>query len=257
MLHPLDTRRSRPHPDLIAACLAGCADAVYNGRMCANYTPSTRRQLEQHFGVAAPDADYKAESFPGYMAPFIRTPGPDAAMGDRACALGMFGIVPAWAQTRLARQTYNARSETASSKPSFRSAFKRGQFCIIPVASFYEPSYESGRPVRYEIAAADGSPLGIAGLWEYKPDGGSGLPLLSFSMLTVNADGHPLMQRFHKPDDAKRMVVILPPERYDEWLHCPPGQSADLLTRYPAELLSARPAPRGSAARTQAALPGL
>lgn len=210
--------------------------------MCANYTPSTRRQLEQHFGVAAPDSEYKAESFPGYMAPFIRTPGADSVPGDRACALGMFGLVPAWAETRLARQTYNARSETAAGKPSFRNAYKRGQFCLIPASAIYEPSYESGRPVRFEIAAADGAPLGIAGLWEYKPDGGSGLPLLSFSMLTLNADGHPLMQRFHKPDDEKRMLVILRPDQYDKWLHCPVEEAEQFFERYPAERLVAHPA---------------
>jgi len=226
-------------------------------RMCANYIPSTRRQLEQHFAVAPPDSDFKAEAFPGYMAPFIRPPGPDSVPGDRACALGMFGIVPAWAETRLARQTYNARSETAASKPSFRAAYKRGQFCIIPVSTFYEPSYETGRPERHEIGATDGSPLGIAGLWEYKPAADSGLPLLSFSMLTVSADGHPLMQRFHKPDDEKRMVAILAPDHYDDWLHCTPEQAPSFLTRYPAELLVSRPAPRASRAKAQQGLPGL
>jgi putative SOS response-associated peptidase YedK len=39
--------------------------------------------------------------------------------------------------------------------------------------------------------------------------------------LTINADGHPVMQRFHKPNDEKRMLVILRPEQYDEWLACP------------------------------------
>ena len=29
------------------------------------------------------------------------------------------------------------------------------------------------------------------------------------------------MSRFHKPGDEKRMVVILDPEEYDEWLSCP------------------------------------
>jgi hypothetical protein len=36
-----------------------------------------------------------------------------------------------------------------------------------------------------------------------------------------NADDHPLMKRMHKPDDEKRMVVILAPDQYDDWLHCP------------------------------------
>lgn len=32
------------------------------------------------------------------------------------------------------------------------------------------------------------------------------------SMVTVNADTHPLMSRMHKPGDEKRSVVILRPD---------------------------------------------
>jgi putative SOS response-associated peptidase YedK len=155
--------------------------------MCSNYTPSRREQLQQHFGVAPPDADFREESYPGYMAPMIRRLRVDASYGDRACALAMFGMVPHWADLKLARQTYNARTETVASKPSFRNAYKRGQFCILPVNSFYEPNYETGKPIRWELADADGDALGIAGIWEQKHDGPNGLPLSSFSMLTVNA----------------------------------------------------------------------
>lgn len=212
--------------------------------MCANYTPSRRERLEQYFHVPAPDADYRAESYPGYLAPLIRLPRADAAKGDRACALGMFGMVPHWAETKLARQTYNARTETIADKPSFRNAWKRRQFCVIPADAIYEPSYETGKAVRWEIAAANGSPLGIAGIWEYKQEGPNGFPLLSFSMLTINADGHALMQRFHRPNDEKRMVVFLDPDQFDDWLHCPLDQASRFFSRYPAELLAARLAPR-------------
>jgi hypothetical protein len=37
----------------------------------------------------------------------------------------------------------------------------------------------------------------------------------------VNADGHPVMQRFHRPEEEKRMVVVLDPADYDRWLSCP------------------------------------
>ncbi|TFV99475.1 SOS response-associated peptidase [Oxalobacteraceae bacterium OM1] len=216
--------------------------------MCANYTPSTRGLLQQHFQVAPPDSDYKPEAYPADMAPFIRRPQADAVHGDRAAALGMFGLVPHWAKEpkKLARSTYNARTETVAEKPSFRNAFKRGQFCIIPVVNFYEPSYETGKAVRWEITDADGGPLGIAGLWEFKQEGPNGLPLLSFTMLTINADGHPLMQRFHKPDDEKRMVVLLRPDQYDDWLHCTAEDAPAFFERYPAERLAAHAAPRGA-----------
>ena len=224
--------------------------------MCANYRPSTRDELQQRFGVAAPDSEYSAEAFPGSMAPMIRLPREDAVPGDRACALGMFGMVPHWAEPKLARQTYNARTETVAGKPSFRNAWKRRQFCVIPVSSFYEPSYESGKAERWEIADADGAPLGIAGLWEFKSDGPNGLPLLSFTMLTINADGHPLMQRFHKPNDEKRMLVILDPDQVDEWLHCPVEEAERFFGRYPAERLVAHAAPLAARKRPQDSLPG-
>jgi putative SOS response-associated peptidase YedK len=213
--------------------------------MCANYIPSSRDLLQQHFAVAPPDSEFRSEAYPGDMAPFIRPPRADAVPGDRACALGMFGLVPHWAKdVKFSRQTYNARAETVATKPSFRNAFKRRQFCIVPATSFYEPSYETGKAVRWEIADADGSPLGIAGIWEHKQEGPNGLPLLSFTMLTINADGHPLMQRFHKPDDEKRMLVLLRPEQYDEWLHCPVEDAPSFFERYPAERLVARAAPK-------------
>ena len=212
--------------------------------MCANYIPSTRDQLQTQFQVAPPDSDYKAESFPGTMSPLIRLPRADAMPGDRACALGMFGMVPHWAEPKLARQTYNARTETVATKPSFRNAYKHRQFCIIPATSFFEPSYETGKAERWEITDAGGSALGIAGIWEFNPDGGNGLPLLSFSMLTINADEHPLMRRFHKPNDEKRMLVLLEPEQYDAWLTCPVEEAPRFFVPYPAGRLKAHPAPR-------------
>ena len=224
--------------------------------MCANNRPVTRTDLQQVFGVGPPDAEIVEEAFPGYMAPMIRLPRADAVHGDRACVSGMFGMVPPWADAKLARQTYNARAETVATKPSFRNAWKRRQFCLIPLSSFYEPSYESGKAERWEIADADGEPLGVAGLWEFKPDGGNGLPLLSFTMLTINADGHPLMQRFHKPDDEKRMLVILDPQQYDDWLHCPVEEAEDFFVRYPAERLTAKPAPKPGRKPAQESLLG-
>ena len=109
--------------------------------------------------------------------------------------------------------------------------------------------------MRWEITQAERDPLGLAGIWEYRAEGPNGLPLLSFSMLTINADGDPLMQRFHKPDDEKRMVVILPPDQFDAWLHCPVDDAPDFFTRFPANQLTAIAAPRTSAKSAKANAP--
>ena len=216
----------------------------YNVLMCSNYRPAPHTLLEGYFHVAPPDSVYREEAFPGYMAPIIRRRTADAAPNDWACANAMFGMVPHWADVKLSRQTYNARSETVASKPSFRSAWKHSQFCLVPVASFYEPSYETGKAVRWEIAGAHDDALGVAGIWEYRKDGPNGLPLLSFSMLTVNADEHPLMRRFHKPDSEKRTIVILPEERYGDWLSCSVEEAEEFLIPFPAERLKTHAAPR-------------
>mgnify|MGYP000542379799 CR=1 FL=1 len=66
-----------------------------------------------------------------------------------------------------------------------------------------------------------------------------GQVLHSYTLLTINADAHPFMRQFHKPDDEKRMIVLLPPARYDEWLRAGVEQSGDFLRAWPAEALLA------------------
>ena len=58
-------------------------------------------------------------------------------------------------------------------------------------------------------------------------------------MLTINADEHRLFNQFHKPQDEKRMVVILAEDQYDEWLQAPAGKSMDFMRQYPAFELQA------------------
>ena len=136
-----------------------------------------------------------------------------------AAGLAKFGLIPAWAKDdKIARHTYNARSETASQKPSFRSAWRNRQFALVLCDNFYEPSYESGKAVRWKIELADRQPFGIACLWDRWTDPSSGELIVSFSMLTVNADEHPVMKQFHKPGDEKRTPVIISAEYHAAWL---------------------------------------
>lgn len=78
--------------------------------------------------------------------------------------------------------------------------------------------------------------MAIAGLWSWwkSPEGDV---LHSYTMLTINADQHPLMRQFHKPTDEKRMVVILPEDRYDDWLRANAETSLGFLSPYPSDQL--------------------
>ena len=73
-----------------------------------------------------------------------------------------------------------------------------------------------------------------------RPDGSEEL---SFSLLTMNADVHPLMRRFHGPDDEKRMLVILHPVHFIDWLDATMQAAPAFVQAYPAELMAARTEP--------------
>ena len=62
------------------------------------------------------------------------------------------------------------------------------------------------------------------------------------SMLTVNADDHPLMNRFHSPADEKRMVVILDRSDSSEWLSCSVSETKRFFKQWRGPL-DAHPAP--------------
>lgn len=217
--------------------------------MCSHYQAiKERERYLRHFGVMPPAETGKVDVWPGYAAPFIRRPREadvgDDAVPQREALSGMFGLIPHWAKdTKIGRQTYNARSETVAVKPSFRDAWKNAQHCIIPVDAFFEPDWRSGKAVPTRISMADDAPMGIAGLWSSwrSPQG----LLHSFTMLTINADGHDLMRQFHKPADEKRMVVILPPDSYDHWLRATPQQSMEFMRPYPADRMQAGVEPPG------------
>jgi len=186
--------------------------------MCSNYRPASGRDLAQ-FAVDLPEGFIAGQdAYPGASAPMIFR-APDREV--RSCVAGSFGLLPMWAKERgFVRHTYNARVETVAEKASFKNAWRRAQLCIVPARAIYEPCYETGKAVWWRIQRADAQPMALAGLWERKSWGDEG-PSWSFTMLTVNAEGHPVMGRFHKPQDEKRSVVVLDGEAIDAWLAAP------------------------------------
>lgn len=207
--------------------------------MCSHYQAiKERERYRRHFGVEPPADLGKHDLWPGYTGTFIRrhlhADVGDEAVPQREALNGLFGLVPHWSpDTKITRFTYNARSETVASKPSFREAWKHAQHCIIPADAFFEPDWRSGRAVPARISLAHGEPMGIAGLWS-RWKSPQGEMVHSYTMLTVNAADHPLMRHFHKPTDEKRMVVTLPAERYDDWLQASPTQSQTFMRQFPA-----------------------
>lgn len=219
--------------------------------MCARYrSVRDAAKLKTFFKASRhePLPELKPEVFPGLAAPFIRRPkewdSGDEEVPEREVVVGLFGLLPHWAKdTRLTKSTYNARSETVATKPSFRDAWRTVKHCIIPAEAFYEPDGRSGKHIPTRISRADERPLGIAGIWSWwRPPGGE--EVHSFSMLTINADDHPVMCNYHRPDDEKRMIVLLREDDFDAWLDAPAERSMDFMRQCPPGDLLAVGEPR-------------
>ncbi len=219
--------------------------------MCNNYRTASPGDLRAAWGVEPPsDLFWDAEVWPHGDAVMIRRPE-GGSHGDREARGARFGLVPFGAKTEhITWDTMNARIETAPKLYSYRRAWARSQWCIVPAWSFYEPFYETAKStsVRWSIARSDGQMVGIAGLWDrwVRPDG---TDLISFTMLTRNCDEHPVLGRFHRWFDKdgkpveKRTPVLLYEDEYDDWLATAPEEVERFSKLLPENELHSVPAP--------------
>lgn len=170
---------------------------------------------------------------------------PAPELPGRELAIGQFGLVPAWVKSASdaklrSVKLVNARSETLTTSTPFRDAWLASQRCIVPMMAFFEDDLRTGKAVPTRIARVDGKPLGVAGLWE-RWTGAEGEEIISFTLLTVNANSHALMRRYQHDGTEKRMPVILNEGSYDAWLNTTPEKARDFMRAYPAQSLLANP----------------
>jgi putative SOS response-associated peptidase YedK len=148
-----------------------------------------------------------------------------------------WGLVPSWAKdASTGNRLFNARGETVTTKPSFRSAFKARRL-IVPADGFYEWHRQSdGSKQPHYFTRSDGEPFGFAGLYErwWDKEAPDAPPLTSCTIITTEAG--PDMDGIHD-----RMPVILNPDTFDIWLDPDIEETSELTA-----LL--RPAPDGTVA---------
>lgn len=208
--------------------------------MCNLYHMAPRLHVEAFFRAIAPE--YSALPVgPFGTGLFLRS-----NRGELLGVIGQWGMIQPGANARRpdsrAILTNNARAETVATRPTYRAAWAAPRRCLIPASWYQEPNWETGRNIWWRLTRADAEPWAIAGLWNEWTDPTTGEVVPSFTMITVNCDGHPLLGRLHKPDpklpdDAqdKRSLVPLEREQWDAWLHGDETHARALLVPPPAE----------------------
>lgn len=170
---------------------------------------------------------------------------PTRALPSRELVAGQFGLVPCWVKSASdaklrSTKLVNARAEAVTTSNNFREAWMNGQRCIVPMMAFMEDDWRSGKAVPTRISRVDGKPMGVAGLWE-SWKGPEGEVITSYTLLTVSANSHALMNRYQQPGSEKRMLVILNEGAVDAWLGVRHEKAREFMRAYPAEWLTANP----------------
>lgn len=229
--------------------------------MCNRYEAPPRSLIELEWAARqVVEQDWDKVLFPRGRGAFIRRARDDTGY-SRELVAGQWGLIPWFAkESKLPYQTNNARSEELAGKASFKLPWARGQRCIIPAETFDEPYWgpydaQFKKCEWWRFRRADGRPWGLAGLWNTWTDKTTGEVHESYTMLTINADGHPLMGRMHKNELDSKTKVPLPLEQQDKrsvipieladvdtWLAGTQQEAAALLRVPEVELFNAGPA---------------
>ncbi|HLK83248.1 MAG TPA: SOS response-associated peptidase [Xanthobacteraceae bacterium] len=150
--------------------------------------------------------------------------------GERTLEPLCWGLIPYWCRDKKGgRRPINAMAETVHDKPMFRDAYARRR-CIVPVDGFFEWKAIKGTKAKqpFVIAMKDGSPFGLAGVWEnWKNPAGEWVR--TFAIIVT--DANELVGQIHD-----RMPVILHRVDYERWLSAEPDPR-DLLRPFGSEAL--------------------
>ncbi len=144
-----------------------------------------------------------------------------------------WSLIPAWSkEPKLKFATFNARAETITEKPAFRTAWKRSQRCVVPATAYGEWPVVDGKKQRHRLLLKGDVPLMFGGLWERWQQGKD--VRNSFTIVTVQ----PVTQIAWV---HHRMPLMLKAENVERWLHAAPEECEELLQPQEVGDLKAEP----------------
>lgn len=157
----------------------------------------------------------------------------------RRVRLMRWGLVPPWAKAgsdgapeSKGPLLINARAEKVTTSPAFRSSAKSKR-CLIPMDGYYEwrsatdaGTGKKGRKTPFYLHRVDGDMLFMAGLWSVWKPAKDAAPLLSCTIITIDAVGE-------LADVHDRMPLIVAERDWDRWLDPDAPAGPDLLASPP------------------------
>ncbi len=199
-----------------------------------------KEELEKRYGATLIDPDkYR----PSYYYHAFSTPELPALCSGAADKIRLltWGLIPSWIRSdgeadAIRYKTFNARSETAETKNSFRSSFSSKR-CIIPVRGFFEWQHVGKRKIPWYIYYPGNEIMSLAGLYDEWTSSETGNKVNTFTILTTNANE--LMAGIH--NSAMRMPVLLEQSAERRWLdlNTPAGELNKMFNPVPSETLRA------------------
>jgi len=123
-----------------------------------------------------------------------------------------WGWAPFWAKGKRP-PAINARGETAATGNFFKAIWRDGR-CVIPADGWYEWVKDSNDPKQkqpYYIHRKDGEPMFLAGIGQFRRDGGGPQVGDGFVIITANSDQG-------MGDIHDRRPVVLSPATAANWL---------------------------------------
>ncbi len=199
-----------------------------------------RKELERRFKVKFPEDPRYTPSF--FQSAFNKPYMPVITADKRGEAqLFQWGLIPFWTRDEASAEksrylTANAKSETVWEKPSFRKAVQSGR-CLVSAHGFFEYHTSPEFKIPYYIRLKNNDIFSFAGIYDTWNNPETGEIIRTFSILTTAAN--PLMEKIHNL--KKRMPVILPKEREEEWISDSASNDnlRSLLQPYPEQFMEA------------------
>lgn len=204
--------------------------------MCGRYTLFVKPEvLQQRFRAHLDEHDREKLSPRYNIAPTQHVPIITSEY-PRVISFAHWGLIPSWAKDEsIGNKMINARAETITEKPSFRTLIKKRR-CLILANGLYEWGQHSKPKQPYWIHLTQSQPFAFAGLWDEWKSPHTQQPLRSCTIITTIPNDK--VESIHH-----RMAVILDPNAEEQWLdeYCPFDNVLSLLAPYPSDEITLDP----------------